>query len=242
MLFVGFSIIAGIGLLIAIVWVLHKYQQKENVESVDRTLPLPPLELRQSTEDELTDPEEILGLASAKTPNPEPQSIAEPAPVAKAPTTTPNSASDQWLASSKAQQAAGDFEQALATCHAALPQMGAFKQSALVLRAQIRAMNKAKQDSSQALQHLYDLAAMADFFHAKTAHSKPLTPNQCKKINYNDYSELRAGYQDLGYEHLTLLTKTDSKWLTQAWGEPMAHSHMHTIHPKAWDRLQKSLK
>ena len=62
MLFVGLSLIAGIGLLILIVWVLHRYQQKENEESVDRRVPLPPIELRETHDEELTDPEDILVL------------------------------------------------------------------------------------------------------------------------------------------------------------------------------------
>jgi len=120
--------------------------------------------------------------------------------------------------------------------------MGAFKQSSLILRAQIRAVKKAKQDSDAALEQLYSLAALANFFHAKDAQSKPLNPKACKQIDYNAFAELATPYQQLGYEHLSLLSKTDIKWMTQAWGEPAQHAQMRQLHTNEWENLQTSLK
>lgn len=234
MLFVVLSIIAGIGLLISIVWVLHKYQQKENAESVDRTAPLPPLELRESGDDELTCPEEILGLANTN--------ATAPMPSAKPQSSSIAPAHEQGLDNSKSAQADDDFAVALASCRSALPQIGAFRQSCLILRAQIRALKKTKQDTTVVLEQLYHLAAMAEFFHPKASKSKALSPNASKKIAYDEFAQLSTPYNDLGYEHLNLLTKTDIKWMTQVWGEPSQHARMCELHPQMWYQLQNASK
>lgn len=241
MLFVGLSLIAGIGLLILIVWVLHRYQQKENEESVDRRVPLPPIELRETQDEELTDPEDILGLTPTDKAKPTTAPAITPALDEQEPT-PPSQAPDHWLELSRSQQANGDYAGALASCHAALPQMGAFRQSCLVLRAQIREQNKAKEDIAPSLGQLYQLIALADFFHGKIAGSKPLTVNASKRVAFEPFATLTSPYAELGYEHLSLLTKTDIKWLTQTWGEPKQHRHMRELHQNRWDTLQDSLK
>ena len=242
MLYVGLSIIAGIGLLILIVWMLHKNQQKENAETVDRTLPLPPLELRETHQGDFSDPEEILGLnksTDASTTTKSQASIDASEPTADI-TPPPSPANDQWLELSKAQQAEGDFAQALSTCSKALPQLGAFKQCLLILRAQIRTLKKAQQADDAALALLYQHGAMASFFHHKGPGQKPLSPSACKKIDYSKFAHLRTPYQELGYEHLSLLTKTDIKWLTQAWGEPNAHTPIRELHAEQWQTLHST--
>lgn len=241
MLFVGLSVIAGIALLILIVWVLHRYQQKENEESVDRRVPLPPIELRESNDEELTGPEDILGLAPTDKAEPTLTPVVTPTTVEKD-FASPAQASDQWLELSRTQQASGDYTGALASCHAALPQMGAFRQSCLVLRAQIRDQKKAKKEISPSLEQLYQLVALADFFHGKTENSKPLSVSASKRVAFESFVALESPYADLGYEHLNLLTKTDIKWLTQTWGEPKQHRHMRELHQNRWDTLQDSLK
>ncbi len=244
MLFVGLSIIAGIGLLILIIWALHKYQQKENVETVDRTVPLPPLELRESDEDDLSDPEEILGLNPSSVQESKIPASEQPSPstTVQASDPTATAALDQWLEVSKEQQAVGDFTAALSTCSAALPQMGAFKQSCLILRAQIRTLKKAQQDSNAALEQLHHLAALASFFHSKATGVKPLSPSASKKVDYSEFAHMNTPYNDLGYEQLPLLSKTDIKWMIQAWGEPNTHTHMRQLHARQWQQLLSTLK
>ena len=120
--------------------------------------------------------------------------------------------------------------------------MGAFRQSCLVLRAQIREQNKAKEDIAPSLEQLYQLIALADFFHGKIAGGKPLTVNASKRVAFEPFATLTSPYAELGYEHLSLLTKTDIKWFTQTWGEPKQHRHMRELHQNRWDTLQDSLK
>ena len=222
MILIGLSILAAIGLLVLIVWALHRNQRIENQESVDRNLPLPPIELKQSDANELSDVEDMLGI------EPEPSPAPRPAPVASP---------DQWLVRSRECASQGDFETALQLCESALPQMGAFRQSCVVLRAQIRELKKKRQSHSHALEQLYQLAAQADFFHGKTPNTEALPPSAVKQIDYTVWKTLSSPYAVLGYKHVSLLTKTDAKWLVQEWGEPESHGYMRELHLAQWNTL-----
>jgi len=232
LILIGLSILAAIGLLVLIVWALHRNQHRKNEESVDRNLPLPPIELKQAAVTEMSDIEEMLGIEPESSPAPRPAPSVEPAELANAPASP-----DQWLVRSRECLAQGDFEAALELCNSALPQMGAFRQSCVVLRAQIRDLKKKRQSYTGALEQLYLLAAQADFFHGKTPNTKTLPANTIKQIDYSAWKSLSSPYAVLGFEHVSLLTKTDAKWLVQQWGEPDSHSFMRELHLAQWDSL-----
>jgi len=179
LILVGLSILATIGLLALIVWALHRNQQRENEENVDRNLPLPPLQLNDHDVGEIPVAEEILGIAPVTSQK------TEQAPIARKDTklTVPETA-DTWLSSSREALPRGDFESALQACSSALPQMGAFRQSCVVLRAQIRELKKQGKSDSRALEQLYQFAAHADFFHGKVADTKTLPTSAIKQVNY----------------------------------------------------------
>lgn len=231
----GLSILAAIGLLVLIVWALHRNQRRKNEESVDRNLPLPPLELKESAVSGMADIDEMFGVAQ-----PAASSVSTPNAQPSAPTVNTES-SEQWLANSRELLAIGKFEKALAQCHSALPQMGAFRQSCVVLRAQIRELKKKRQPFSGALEQLYQLAALAAFFHGKTPNTMALPSSAIKQIDYEAWQALRSPYAVLGFEHINLLTKTDAKWLVQEWGEPENHSFMRELHLAQWNDLRNSL-
>lgn len=235
MILLGLSILAAIGLMALIVWALHRNQLRENEENVDRNLPLPPLELNQSNVTEMSDLEDVLGIAEKEKPT---HSSASAQQAVRASVTTPL---DQCLASSREFLARGEFAKALQQCHGALPQLGAFRQSCVVLRAHIRELKKEHQSSIEALEQLYRLAALADFFHGKAPNTKTLPPSAIKQIDFTSWQALDHPYAVLGFEHLSLLTKTDSKWLVQEWGEPDSHSCMRELHPAQWNSLRNSL-
>lgn len=230
----GLSILAAIGLLVLIVWALHRNQRIENEENVDRNLPLPPLELSESEVTQIADLDDSLGIvetSTARHPTPPPSPILASAV----------EPSDQWLASSRESLARGKYDKALQQCHGALPQMGAFRQSCVVLRAQIRELKRKRQPCASALSQLYVLAAQADFFHGKTPNTKALAPSALKQVDYARWMTLRSPYAVLGFEHVSLLTKTDAKWLVQEWGEPESHSFMRELHIAQWNDLCNSL-
>jgi hypothetical protein len=231
----GLSILAAIGLLALTVWALHRNQRRKNEESVDRNLPLPPLELNETDVSEAVDPAEMFGIP--------PETPLHPAPLAPEPTTAVSAieSPDQWLAISRELLAQGEFDKALQQCHSALPQMGAFRQSCVVLRAQIRELKKQRETHAGALERLYQLAALADFFNGKSPHTKALSPSAIKQIDYAAWQTLSTPYAVLGFKHVSLLTKTDVKWLVRDWGEPESHSFMRELHIAQWNNLLNSL-
>lgn len=224
-------IILAIALLIAIVWALHRNQQQHNEESVDRNIPLPPLELRESG---AVSAEDILGIESGLPPAPQ----SNPVPTKAEPEFV--SATENWLDASRSLLQEEAFEAAVAVCEPALPQMGAFRQICQILRARMRAERKAGQAYEGTLATLYHYAALADFFHARGSTGKPLSSAALKQLSFASWKGLDAPYPDLGYTNLALLSKTDIKALRELWGEPRAHTHLRELHSELWQSLQTS--
>ena len=52
---------------------------------------------------------------------------------------------------------------------------------------------------------------------------------------------LSYSYSALGYSELSLLNKTDVKWLQEAWGEPQRHSTLNELHRDVWDEYENRL-
>ena len=230
MILIGLSILAAIALLVLIVWVLHRNQRKEKEKSVDRNLPLPPLDLKDAEVTQMSTLEDIFGIT------PEPAAPLSSAPeVVAAP-------SEQWLVNSREFLAIGKFDKALQECDSALPQMGAFRQACVVMRAQIRELKKQGQAYASALEQLYQLAAVADFFHGRTPGTRTLSTSALKQIDYASWKTLSSPYAVLGFQHLSLISKTDAKWLVQEWGEPDSHSLMRELHAAQWHNLYNSLQ
>ncbi len=232
----GLSILGVISLLVLIVWALHRHQQRKNEESVDRNLPLPPLEFRENNVEGMDVAEDILGIT------PDARSAPTPPPLREQQNTVASyEGTEQWLHSSRELLSQGKFEEALNVCQGALPQMGAFRQACVILRAQIRDLKKQGRSYLQPLTDLYHMAALADFFHAKGANIKSLSPIFIKQIDFTQWQSLATPYARLGYKRIALLTKTDVKWFVQEWGEPDAHEAMHELHQQQWQTMSNSL-
>src|SRR5690606_21310838 len=120
-----FLSLTALALLALIVYLLHAHQQQQKIDSVDRAVPLPPLE----GEIHLPDAEAPIP-AVELTPEPEP-----PVPVAAVAQVVPSA---DWLARSRTLKEQGDFDQALEIARSAYPQIGAFRQACVILRAQLR--------------------------------------------------------------------------------------------------------
>lgn len=52
---------------------------------------------------------------------------------------------------------------------------------------------------------------------------------------------LLFSYGSLGYEYLSLLNKTDVKWITEQWGEPSRHTTLHEMHNEVWREYEEKL-
>lgn len=120
-----------------------------------------------------------------------------------------------------------------------LPWPIGFKESVLALRAIIRDKNKANLDYKPDLLSLYHLAAWESF-----------CPKQCESIEEPAFkvfeqipgglvADLPVDYQQLGYEQLKLLTKTDAKMLVNLYGEPNQHSTLNQLYAEVWQQAEQ---
>lgn len=201
-----FGVFAAIVLLLLIVYVLHKLQQKEKEKSVDRSSPLPPLSLHQIVEDNWQDQ----------------LTVQE---------------DHDWQVVARQLKDDGQFRRALGVCRSAYPQMGAFKQSCILLRAEIRELKRRGKDVEECLAELYKVCAMAALFHEKNSDTPVLSASALKKVPYAEFEKLSMPYKELGFAHLKLLTATDLKMMGNIWGAPNRHRHVRDFHMGAWQQI-----
>ena len=202
--FLGFF--SAIALLALIVYALHKFQQKEKKESVDRNSPLPPLPLQKIFDDS----------APGRRRIPE---------------------NKNWQLLVRNLKDGGQIRQALDVCICAYPQMGAFKQACVLLRAEVREAKRRGTDPHRSLSELYKTSAMAAFFHGKIAGSAVIPASAFKNLRYGDFEHLSMPYKELGYVYLKLLTPTDIKVMEEVWGAPDSHRHVREFHEVAWQQV-----
>lgn len=120
-----------------------------------------------------------------------------------------------------------------------LPWPIGFKESVLALRAIIRDKSKANLDYKSDLLSLYHLAAWESF-----------CPKQCESLDdpaFKVFEQIPGGlvaglpvdYQQLGYQQLKLVTKTDAKMLVELYGEPKQHSTLNQLYTEVWQQAQQ---
>lgn len=120
-----------------------------------------------------------------------------------------------------------------------LPWPIGFKESVLALRAMIRDKRKADIDYKPELLSLYHLAAWESF-----------CPKQCESIDepaFKVFEQIPGGlitalpvdYQQLGYQQLKLMTKTDAKMLVNLYGEPKQHSTLNQLYAEVWQQAEQ---
>lgn len=122
-----------------------------------------------------------------------------------------------------------------------LPLPGAFREAAIALRAMIRTKRKTKEPYEDELGLLYWLAAIESFMLPYADKLKEPGYNVIEAIPGKRLRTLPIDYQQLGYEKLKLLNKTDVKWIIQASGEPQQHQTLNKIHRTLWDEYESKL-
>lgn len=239
------SLLLAALLLAAIVYVLHKNQRKENAESIDRSDPLPPLErslvdrVETETPDDQSENLAPKARPSVKSSQRNQTIAAKPAE----PTVVKAKSAKNWQEQCKTLRDAKSFDEALDVCARHYPQLNAYKQACLVLRAQLRANRGKNFDEQESLRELFRLAATAAFFHEKNEHlPPPMTAARLKELAQDQWNTLQCDYQDIGYQHLNLLTTTDCKLLIAAFGEPAQHRHMREVNISIWQQLNSPAK
>ena len=121
------------------------------------------------------------------------------------------------------------------------PLPAAFREAAIALRALIRERRKSKREYKDFLLGLYRTAATENFL-LGTPYLEGIGPgfNIAADIPRDVWQQLELPYEEIGYEKLELLNKTDVKWLVEAWGEPSTHQIAQQFHKALWkDAVQK---
>lgn len=122
-----------------------------------------------------------------------------------------------------------------------LPIPGAFREAAVALRSIIRAKRKAKESYQDELKLLYRLAAINSFMLDYAPRLKEPGFNVMESVPGSRIQSLQYKYPDLGYRKLSLLNKTDWKWLIDSWGEPNDHTTLNQLYRSVWDEYETKL-
>jgi hypothetical protein len=122
-----------------------------------------------------------------------------------------------------------------------IPYPAAFREIAVAIREEIRARRKEKDDTTDLLSTLYQCAAIENFFSSikwtEIVNEDILVPTARACIK-----GIKAPYQTIGYANLSLLKKTDVKWLVEAFGEPHGHSTARNVNPGLWQHAVKEFQ
>jgi len=236
---VVFLMILTLGLLGAIVVVLHKYQRRESASNVDRQSPLPPLDAGIIAEFSVIEDSLIE------------QTALNDEPTSDKPTTSGTHAGIHSAAKADAKTAGlrnwiqecndfknqGLYTEALAICENHFPQWGAFNLACMVLRANIRNDIENDRDVTALLQQLFRCAAFASFLHDKGGDLPALSPRQLKQLPVSAWQALEMPFDKIGYTELRLLSKADQRLIREKWGEPAQNISARLYHRNSWLRL-----
>lgn len=122
-----------------------------------------------------------------------------------------------------------------------LPLPAAFQEAAVALRAIIRSRRSNKQDHETELKDLHRLAAIWSFYVPYAPRLGQPGYNVLARIPFAEFESMALTWEAIGYRELELLTKTDRKWMVEAWGEPENHAGVHRQYQPVWDRYEDVL-
>jgi hypothetical protein len=123
-----------------------------------------------------------------------------------------------------------------------MPLPASFREAAIATRTLIREKRKEKESYDEQLYLLYWLAAVDSFSIPYSEKLQEPGYNVIESIPGEKLKTLPFSYKSLGYTDLTLLNKTDVKWLIEVWGEPESHSTLHKLHLDVWEEYEDKLK
>ncbi len=123
-----------------------------------------------------------------------------------------------------------------------MPLPASFREATIATRALIRGKRKENELYDEQLYLLYWLAAVDSFSIPYSSKLQEPGYNVIESIPGEKLKTLPFSYKSLGYRHLTLLNKTDVKWLIEAWGEPESHRTLHKLHLGVWEEYEEKLK
>lgn len=106
---------------------------------------------------------------------------------------------------------------------------------AKTLRALIRERRKAKQACDDLLRALYSSCVLADFSESLGFEGMPVH-SMTRYVDIRELQGISVDYSTMGYQCIEALSKTDVKWLVEAFGEPAEHQSFDA----AWPQLRRN--
>jgi hypothetical protein len=135
----------------------------------------------------------------------------------------------------------GEPIQRLALALENLPLPASFREAAIATRALIRNKRKQVINYDEELALLYWLAAINSFSIPYSDALQEPGYNVVESMPGKRLKGLLFSYSSLGYQHLSLLNKTDINWLTELWGKPERHTTLHEMHNEVWLEYETKL-
>lgn len=227
------SILLAVVLLGVTVYGLHRYQTMEVEYTVDRSMPLPPLEAGDKPSAKAND-----SLATGE------KAIASKAQNSKknSEKSNKNSRSPQsWLNRVADLKKSGELAEAMTVCEQEFPLWGAYNQACIIERLNFKDESLSDEELEAGLQRLYRLAVTAELLHDKSVDGEHLSLNQLKTLDLDRVNELEHSYQDIGYAHLRLIRKSDIKIMLAQWGRPEQHTPPRSHHQQWWQAFTRDL-
>jgi len=223
------------------VYALHRYQSMEVEYTVDRTMPLPPLEESFSP----------LNLPSLDRLNPDTTNLRQPhtpeaSQVQNTFSTDQNDDgteagkrySGNWQEQLVKAKQVGDFAFAEQLCETRLPLWSAYNQYSILLRAELKAAQANDNGLiTTKLHKLYRAAAIAELLHDKSEGETRYTLNQLRNMPLHHLEELDMPYSEIGYAQLRLIRKSDVKLMLDHWGRPAQHRLPRQYHREWWHQF-----
>lgn len=122
-----------------------------------------------------------------------------------------------------------------------LPLPAAFREAMIAIRSLIREKLSQHSDFTNETALLYWLAAVESFGIPYSKFLQQPGFNVMESIPGSVVKSLQFSYQELGYQQLSLLNKTDIKWCVANWGEPNKHTTLHALHIAIWQKYEREL-
>lgn len=115
-----------------------------------------------------------------------------------------------------------------------LPLPAAFREAAIALRALIRERRRGDLRYDDHLRRLYRLACIHDFLYATPQVDGLPSYNFAAHVSVEELESRDFPYDEIGYDQLELLKKTDKKWLRAQWGTPSRHCSVRDHLESLW--------
>lgn len=229
-----FSILLAVLLLGITVYGLHRYQTMEVEYTVDRSMPLPPL---QDSDDQPPAAAEQAAIAGTPTHAAAPGSQDAPRKPAQTATADQKNTGKTWLQRVAELKKKNRLDEAMAVCRQEFPLWGAYNQACIIERLRLKQAGGKADQEQVFLERLYRLAAIAELLHDKSDDTEPVPLSQLRRLDLARVEGLEFPYQELGYAHLRLIRKSDIKLMLAHWGRPAGHQLPRVLHQDWWQRV-----